>query len=284
VDGGADRVGELRSALIGMQASCDSLSKTSTFGADQTVDFEAVKEASLQDSFAGVVDLAWGAGELFLELIRRLDEHASTSDQMTWLRSAVRLNDAIGRLGLSRTLYIDRAFGNRFHADLDQFRHLPHSRPSDRSRVERAVDAAERALFFEHSLYSRSWRAVDPLDDLSRWPIPGDIAVRVGLDYQTASVFQLLSAMNGAPLASLPNDATLSRCLAIVIFGAAHVLAEGESVAPLEASTVSDELFTHATADLTRASLEWILRQWPRCVFHEKLERLIQGVAQAAYA
>jgi hypothetical protein len=282
VDGArADRVGELRSALIGMQASCDALSKTSSFGADQTVDFEVVKEASLQDSFPGVVDLAWGAGELVLELIRRLNE---TGDQMMWLRAAVRLTDAIGRLGLSRTMYIDRAFGNRFHADLDKFRLLPQSRPADGLRLERAIAGAERALFVEHGLYFRSWRAADPLDDLSRWPIPGDIAARVGLDYRTASAFQLLSAMNGAPLASLPDDAMLSRCLAIVIFAAAHALAEGESVAPLEASTVSDEFFARATADLTRASLEWLLRQWPRCVFPEKLERLIQGVAKAAYA
>jgi hypothetical protein len=280
----ADRVGELRSALIGMQALCATLSETSTFGADQTVDYETVQAPSLHDSVAGVVDLAWGAGELVLELIRRLDEHALMSDKMMWLRSAVRLTDAIGRLGLSRTMYIDRAFGDRFHADLGKFRHLSESRPPNRLNVERAVDAAERALFIEHGLYFRSWRAADPLDDLCRWPIPGDIAARVGLDYRTASAFQLLSAMNGAPLASLPDDPTLSRCLAIVIFAAAHALSEGESVAPLEASTVSDEFFARATADLTRASLEWLLRQWPRCVFPEKLERLIQGVAQAAYA
>jgi hypothetical protein len=261
--------------------------------------------------------LASGAVEIVLELLRRFPLYGSDEDLLRWFGCALRLGQAIGRLGLWRAILHDPWFPVINKAGLAlQARSLqsppPWNAPSKFGPVFRTFfDGAllvqsllcgwpspdrypehEMREFISrtirHGRFSEWWGPryprTDPIDDLAGWPVPLFLAVFAGSNDGTRTgAYDLLCGILGSPNGLAKGNFSFARrAAAVVIFAATHVTSSANPVTAI--GLPMDDLANAALSHATRAGLAWLIEQFPTRVFPGPIEELIKGASVVQYA
>ena len=149
--------------------------------------------------------------------------------------------------------------------------------------------------------------ATDPIDDLSRWPIPNGLARFVAKpekDYSSSaaaptrsiqqrldavSVLGLMTVLQGGP-SVIAGSSEAEVALEVCLFGAAHIVRDTEPDALLNVSgprgtLPSDRVALHRRRvnSIAEAALGWFADQLPQRVFPERLERIISETTDRSY-
>ena len=251
--------------------------------------------------------LAEGAAELVLELLRRYPDAAALPGwRLQWLQAAGRLGGAISRLSLWPALTAGQ-LGEILDAagrTLQRQSFLPLPPLDGEAQGGRlivvllfggAADGSWMGVRLHDQMEYLVWRhgvapawprqAGDPLDDLAAWPVPADVGRIAGSAQADPSVLNLLSALSGAPcgLAAAP-ERSARRAAAILLFAAAHVIAEAPAASFTDPWTPSGDVHAEALADAAQVAMAWIRRQWPKEIFAGPIESVLHNAAALAYA
>lgn len=192
-----------------------------------------------------------GAEILWQEILRRHPPAGDDLSLLGWSDALLRLNTAAARLGLGKITHPWRPL--RFSGDLTGLN------LTFRASLDRIQDT-------------------DPLDDLSAWPLPADVAALVGAGGQDRSACHLVGAATGAPLRVLtPRPPASDRAMAVLIFASAHL-------ALIDASYHGfwwrDRRMNDAWIDqVEQAALRWLADQMPRLIFPHAVETIIAEAA-----
>jgi hypothetical protein len=232
--------------------------------------------------------LGYGVAVLVEEMMLRFPN--KRTDYGAWMGTMMRLGHVVRRLGL-----------------LDSLFNGPES-----DRLERMASNIERrvSLFSDHLLdfgvlatmlglgphvlwYSRDSLYViggnygpdidEPLDDLSRLPIPSIAAKHLRLNPKTASARDLLSVFLADPTvlagekASRPEATTIVACA--LLFSMLITSTGQISLAPIAGAAIGDII----RQDRLRDAIVWIDTQMPGYLFHQDIEKHIRSASQLRY-
>jgi hypothetical protein len=285
--------------------------------------------------------LVRGAVTLILEMLRRYPISGVDEDLLRWHCSAQSIGRTLWRLGLWPFLlsHDTSALPSHIHAVL---KYLETARELDvRKLIEihrrNEFEPAHLALL---SLFGGYWHSgggpatidiffrypvpflerfisysltsfettTDPVDDLSGWPIPNELAGFVikskinstGADAAqahnvqqrlgAASVLGLMTSIQGSPsiIADSPEAS-----LEIALLGAAHIIRDTEpdtllgmpAFAGPRGAVSSDQVTLHRRRvnSIAATALDWFVGQLPQHVFPEKLEQTIRDATNLSY-
>jgi hypothetical protein len=185
------------------------------------------------------------------ELLRRRPPQRDSRAFVDWVDALARLDAAAARLGLWNT--------------------SPPWRTVKLSSTLEGLDLPLVRRF--HQIQD-----TDPLDDLSAWPLPADLAALVGAGGPDRSTCHLVGAATGAPLRVLAPMAKASdRAMAVLVFAAARLAAidAGNTALLWRDSRMNDVWFNQ----VEQAAMRWLADQMPRMIFPEAVEAVIADAA-----
>jgi len=229
-------------------------------------------------------------------MLRRYPVTGSDDDILRWHSSAESLGSPFWRLGLWPSSL--RSYAQVLSTPIDAIGHL-----SDQVREQDLVELCKHPYphwqILEFLFGWWGWpraRQTDPIDDLSRWPIPKGLSHLTGQrNIDTANVFGLMSTIQGNPsiISSLAheNHRKAISALEIAILGAAHLVRETEPEVLLGtfpgglSSTHSSPARLHELRlkGISKGACAWFVEQMPQIAFPQKLEEVIQETAEKSY-
>ncbi|MEU1973179.1 hypothetical protein ABZ477_16105 [Microbacterium sp. NPDC019599] len=238
---------------------------------------------------AVAVELARGFARIAAEMVARGPADRDPTSYGGWLRSLRKLAAAALKLGVWDTLDRGEAWpddstlfswaGERYLAAHDipgQPGTSVTSDPMEKVRylLTGLLDGTRRelssaGLSFELAVGGRE----DPYEDLRRWPLPADRALRAGMDPAVATVATLLSRAVSTPGILSGTDATDR---AILIFAICHLQPRPVSSgahAPGQGGWPGPDIET--LTDLVEHSWGWLRRELPTIVFTPDVEALV---------
>jgi hypothetical protein len=227
--------------------------------------------------------LSYGIALLIDEMMRRVPNDPAMRGP--WIRSTMRLGQALVELGLLHSIFKRSAFRtlSRLAGILEerfQIFNLPGAR-SDHF-LEMILGIGPYYLAQNYAIRTAS----DPMDDLSSFAIPSVIAKYVGLDPKTASARDLLSVILADPTLLLGRKPDRSQevavmIAAIILLSSVCIVGMGRApVGALDGSNVAGAL----RKDLVRDAIIWMDSQMPAYLFHADVETCIRGASQLRYA
>lgn len=286
--------------------------------------------------------LVRGAFTVILEMLRRYPIGGADDDLFRWHSSAQSLGHALSRLGLWPFLLSPSspAFGSYTRAVV---KYLETARELD---VKKLVEIYQTNQFEPTrlvllSLFGGCWHseggpatsdilfrypvpfverfmsynlmsadtATDPIDDLSCWPIPSELAgfafgsgidstganvsapINVWQRLSAASVLGLMTSIQGSPSTILGSPEV---SLEVALFGAAHLVRDSEPDRLLgtpafvgssgQASSNRVTLHRRRVNRLATAATDWFIGQMPQRIFPQKLEQIIRDVPNRSYS
>jgi hypothetical protein len=266
--------------------------------------------------------LARAAAELIAELLRRCPVTGPDDKLVRWFGSAQRLGRSINKLGLWHQLVSDRLGSNLARMADNILKRLNRSGfLLSKDAIYAAQRSGGKGLLpllfcgggmfppweihpaeLEYLIRTaRSWpwpllgsladtRIADPVDDLAQWPLPGMVEQFVGRNGDALGLYNLFCAVVASPdvLANGAADPASRRAaeiaIVLVLFAAAHLVAEAApSLAPSLVGW-ADEMANKALADVVQRALAWMADQYPNKIFPAEVEELIRSTSRLAYA
>jgi hypothetical protein len=252
---------------------------------------------------------------LMLAMLRRYPVIVSDDDILQWHDRAQRLGWAVWRLGLwpflldgASKIVLSTAIGHLANlskqAREDDFVELCQQFISNRDGYFPPLMffLFGGELFYQYPEFGflDGFRSpfinihLDPVDDLSIWPVPERLCGLVGnRNVETANVFGLMTTVQGTPsVIAREISHNAGSVVEIALFGAAHLIADTEPETLLGGSVYRRTRvgsLPHSPqrrvriSSIAEAAWAWFVEHMPKLVFPKKLEEVIEETAEKSY-
>lgn len=230
------------------------------------------------ERFNDDVVMSYVAAQLIVELLDRIPSTRTGAPWTAWVDAASRLGQAIRRLHLGYAMIAQFSVQLEIALLLAETTYLGGTPPPVHGAAQTHRELLFRffgLVFDDHRqlqplwphLYGEGPAFTDPIDDLSCWPLPPELARP-----NVVSVLDHLSAVTASPD---QFGKPLSLATAMALFAAAHILRRPSAAWPFEPSDEVTRLVRQV--HFGRSAL-WLFTQFPRFAYPPRLEDLIASV------